>query len=336
MAADDVNIRPATAEDREGLAALYRAFFGESPPPAYSGVELEDEVRAVVASVESGIVMVAEGDGELVGFARGTRKRGTEGELSDLYVREDARGRGVAARLAGAVAAELRAQDATHITLFVDADSPDARAVYRRWGFRERILQLVSEVEELEARLARKGGESFGSVHVQTDDRDHVVQTAEQYIRQLGRSDGTVISQPRNGWIAVYDELCDREPAALRKLARELSDRRGSVVVAIGVEEDAVVRYALFERGRVMDEYLSVPEYFGARPSGEVVSLAANATLAARLTGADAARVRAVARTASTPSQLPPARELIAEIAAALGLEGGEHGYAQASRSLTS
>jgi ribosomal protein S18 acetylase RimI-like enzyme len=332
VATDDVEIRPATVADRERLGALYRAFFAESPPPPYAGIELEDELRNAEARAESGIAVVAEAAGELVGYAFARRKRGTDGELSELYVRKDVRRRGIGAALVRAVAAGLREQGVTHVTLSVDVDSPDARAVYRKWGFRERVLQLVCELDELERRVAGGRGPSFGSVHVQTDDRDHVVQAAEQYVRRLGRSAGTVVSQPRNGWIAVYDELCDRDPAALRKLARELSDRRGSVVVAIGVEEDAVVRYVLFERGQVMDEYLSVPEYFATRPSGEVVSLAANPTLAARLTGADPARVRRVARTASSPAELPPARELVAEVAAALGLEGGEHGYTDARR----
>jgi hypothetical protein len=49
--------------------------------------------------------------------------------------------------------------------------------------------------------------------------------------------------------------------------------------------------------------------------------LSANPTLAARLTGADPARVRAVARIASSPADLPPARELLAQIADVLGLE---------------
>ena len=37
--------------------------------------------------------------------------------------------------------------------------------------------------------------------------------------------------------------------------------------------------------------------------------------------------MRAVARTAPSPDQLPPPRELLAEIAAAIGLEGTEHGW---------
>ena len=41
-------------------------------------------------------------------------------------------------------------------------------------------------------------------------------------------------------------------------------------------------------------------------------------------------RVRAVARTASSVGELPPAPELLAAIAEAVGVEGAEHGYAEA------
>jgi hypothetical protein len=116
----------------------------------------------------------------------------------------------------------------------------------------------------------------------------------------------------------------------MRRLARELSDRMGTVVLVLGVENGDIVHYDLMERGRVVDEYLSVPEYHGPRPPGEVVSLAANPRLLARLTGADAEEVRAIARTAASPSELPRARELLAELAETLGLAGGAHGYAEA------
>src|ERR687887_288582 len=125
-------------------------------------------------------------------------------------------------------------------------------------------------------------------------------------------------------------ELCDREPEMLRRLARELSDRMGAVVLAIGVEEGAVVRFVFLERGRVMDEYLSVPEYYGPLPPGDVIGLGANPTVIARLTGAQPARVREVARTAKSPQELPPAPELIEEIAGVLAVEGAGHGYAAA------
>ena len=95
----------------------------------------------------------------------------------------------------------------------------------------------------------------------------------------------------------------------------------GVPVVALALEENAVVRFLLFERGRMVDEYLSVPTYYGDLNKADELSLAANATLVARLTGADPASIRAVARTATTPSELPPARELLTQIADVMKLE---------------
>jgi hypothetical protein len=93
-------------------------------------------------------------------------------------------------------------------------------------------------------------------------------------------------------------------------------------VCAIGVEDGAVVRYVLYERGSVVDEYQSVPEHFGPLPPGDVVALGANPTVVSRLTGADPGRVRAVARTASSSDELPPPGELLLQIAEVMGLEG--------------
>ena len=108
-----------------------------------------------------------------------------------------------------------------------------------------------------------------------------------------------MVLPPRDGWTSAYDELTDREPEMLRRLAREISDRMGAFVLVMGVEEGRVVRYVALERGRVVDEYLSVPEYYGPLPPGEVIALGANPRLMARLTGADADAVRATARTAT-------------------------------------
>ena len=54
----------------------------------------------------------------------------------------------------------------------------------------------------------------------------------------------------------------------------------------------------------------------------DVVALGANPRVVSRLTGADPARVRAVARTASSPDDLPPAPELLQQIADLMGLPG--------------
>jgi hypothetical protein len=163
---------------------------------------------------------------------------------------------------------------------------------------------------------------SHGSVHLQTDDQNAVVQAVSRLVPRVFRSRATVVSAPRNGWVAVYDEVADREPRQLARLGRELSNASGLVVFTIGVEDGRAVHYIAFERGRTLDEYLSVPDYRGPLPSGDAVALRANPTVVARLTGAHPASIRSVARTAASPDELPPADLLLRELALTLGLEG--------------
>src|SRR5207237_10695868 len=106
----------------------------------------------------------------------------------------------------------------------------------------------------------------------------------------------------------------------LRKLGGVRSFRCG-VRVVLWLEEGVVVRFVVHGQGRMVDEYLSVPEYFGPLPPGDALALRANPTVLARLTGAEPARVRAVARTAETPGELPPALDLYAQIAELMGLQ---------------
>ena len=327
-----MDVRTATTDDLEVIRGLYREFMAEWPPPAYLGDVIEHELAEVDGAVAQGRAFLAEEAGVTLGFALAWPKKHDVGYLSDLYVRPDARGGGVGAALVRAVAPALRERGVTHLTLNVDVANADARAVYARWGFTEESVNLVVALDELEARLDRSPpGESFGSVHVQTDDLPIVERTVRRFVPLLpGRSEGTVIAPPRGGWIGVYDELCDREPTQLRRLARELSDVLGSVVLSIGVEQDAIAHYVLHERGKAVDEYVSVPEHFGPRPSGEVVALAANPTLVNRLTGAQRREIRAAAVQGTRIDELPPPAEIVAAIGRAMRIEGTGHGYAGA------
>jgi ribosomal protein S18 acetylase RimI-like enzyme len=327
-------IRRATASDRDSVRALYKEFFTElGPPPEFYGVSLDQELGEVDEILDAGFAFVADEHGELVGFFLAARKDGTRGLFSDIYVRPEWRRQGVATDLAQAATEALVETGATHVTLSVEPDNAAARAVYATWGFREQALTLAVPIDELTRHLAAAGqaGPSFGSVHVQTDDLGAVARATAQFIPRLpGHSEGTIVAPPRNGWIAVYDESCDHDHELLRRLARELSDRMGAVTLAIGVEQGKVVRYLLYERGRMVDEYLSVPELYGPLPPGDAVALGANPTVVARLTGADPREVRTIARVAPSPADLPPAPELLAQLAAAMKIEGAEHGYAEA------
>lgn len=222
--------------------------------------------------------------------------------------------------------------DAERVSVEIDNHDERAASLLARWGFVPVRRVLGVDVDVLRRDLERGPlGESFGSVHVQTDDLPAVQRAVAAFTPlRAGGSGGSVVVPPRGGWISVYDELADRDPTALRRLARELSDRLGAVVLALGVEEGAVVRYLLLDRGRLLDEYLSIQEYYGPLPSGEVVALAANPTLVERMTGGDRREVRAAAVHGKRPEDVPPPAETAATLARAMRIEGGEHGYRDA------
>jgi phosphinothricin acetyltransferase len=327
-----VTIRPASDADRQTMRALWDEWVGDDAFPPWVENVREETWAAMDVALREGATAIAEEDGAVVGFACGVVRGPRLGEVTELYVRPAARRRGLGKRLLRAVVDRLRDRGAEFVSVGVGPANTPARTLYERAGFRVEEVRLVAETQVLERGLAERApGRTFGSVHVQSDDVPAVERAVRQFVPRLpGGSRGSIVAQPRSGWIAIYDDVCDREPKLLRRLAREISDRMGAVVLAIGVEEDAVVRFVLHERGSVVDEYLSVQEYYGPLPPGDVVALAANPRVVARLTGANPEAVRRAAVHASSPAELPPAADVLAGIARAIGIEGAEHGWADA------
>ena len=288
-------IREATDADAALVEELWRAFNTEVPDLPWREAD-EDEFAP-------GLVLIADDDGAIALTRRGDRAW----FVDVVYVRPQARNRGLGAELVRA-AAERVGPDAV-LELEVLESNEGARRLYERLGFGlvERILAAPAS----QLLAAEGGGPTYGAVHVQSDDTDLVRRNASKVLH----------AEPSvtlgNGWIRV-----DAAPDQLRNLARELSYTTG-VALSLAVEDGAVVRYVLFDRGSMVDEYASVPEYFGALPPGDALALGANPTVVARLTNADPHRVRAVARTAKSPSELPPAEDLYRQIADVLGVEVG-------------
>ncbi len=330
-----MTIRAATPGDMPLLDELYRAFETELWPdvPEEHLDEEVAEVRELVSGAGLGFV-AEDGGGETLGFVLARRLTPERARVTDLYVRPDARQRGVGEALTRAVVEAYELEGVAELQIEVSPGNRRARTVYERWGFREELVQLVVALPALGARLGRTAavdGASFGSIHVQTDDVDVVVRAVEIYVPRLpGRSRGSIVTQPRHGYVSVYDEAGDRDPAALRRLAKEISTRTGLVVVVLGIEDGAVVRMILFDRGGIVDEYASVPEFHGPLPPGEVVALSANAVVVERYTSATQAEVRAATPSAALPGDLPPPPELLGRLAATLGIEGAGHGWSDA------
>jgi ribosomal protein S18 acetylase RimI-like enzyme len=328
-----LNVRKAEPGDFEAIAALWRQFDHELPPPTHEGpADQEKELGEVEEIIASEVAFVAEDDdGSPVGFALARRRAPGFGTLTDIYVAQEARRSGIGTELMRAVLAAFRTLGIEQLDLDVLASNHVARSLYARWGLKDEVMIMVGSVAELEERIGRQDAASFGSIHIQSDNLTGVEQAIMQFVPRLpGGSRGSIVAPPRNGWIAIYDDVCDRNPEMLRRLARELSDRMGAVVCLFGLERQELVRMILLERGRVVDEYLSVPEFYGPLPPGDVVGLAANPTVVSRLTGAQPAEIRRIARTAPAPADLPPAPELLASLAAALGIAGATHGWANA------
>jgi ribosomal protein S18 acetylase RimI-like enzyme len=294
-------IRVATEADSQLVQELWHAFNVEIPDAPWRDDD-EDDFAPDVS-------LLADSDG-----LASLRREGSRVFVVDvLYVRPAARGKGLARELLRAAAEHAQAEGADHLELDVLESNEPARRFYERQGFTTVERRLATPVDELLSDAAE--GPTFGFVHVQTDDVEKVKRDAVKVLRL--EPDVEV----EGGWVRVRSDATDADPARLKTLAKELSYTTGGVVLSLGVERGAVVRYDLFDKGADVDEYLSIPEYYGALPPGDVYALGANATVLGRLTGADPKRVREVARTAASPSELPPAQELYEQIATALGVQ---------------
>jgi ribosomal protein S18 acetylase RimI-like enzyme len=313
-----VNIRRASESDEAALRELWEEFEAEVPEPrGFVPETWEQEWRDTRENIATGAVFIAEDDTGPIGVARLEKPEYGGSHIQLVYVRPRARRQGVTKALLRACAEVAREHGSGMVSLEVLLANTAARAVWQRLGFTDLWLGMAQPLDALEAHLAAvETGESRAVTHVQSDDGVSVERAVTHFIPKL---EAPTVST-HESWIRIADPLLDRDREAHGRLARELSERLGAVTVALALE-GAVVRFRLYERGRMVDEYLSVPTYYGELPKGDELALAANPTLIARLTGADRDEVKRIARTAGSPAELPPAAELYEQIAALMGLE---------------
>jgi ribosomal protein S18 acetylase RimI-like enzyme len=316
-----MNIRPVTPSDREAIHALWTDFVAEVPEPEGFAPDAWDAEWAEIDKHLSGggAAFVAEDAGELVGFADVDAVEPGRWHVETIHVLAAYRRQGVAKALLRACSEAARNAGATHVSLEVLTSNEHGEMVWRRLGFEPVALLLSQSLDALDLRLGdAPAGPSFGSTHVQTDDRVAVERAVAQFVPRL---DDPSVRDATGGWIRIVDPVFDADRDAHSRFARDLSDRLGAVVVTLALEVGAVVRLRLYERGRMVDEYLSVPNYYEEHDLSDELALAINPTIVARLTGADREEVRRIAQTAASPADLPPPEELYRELAAVMGLE---------------
>jgi ribosomal protein S18 acetylase RimI-like enzyme len=317
VAREAVTIRRASEADQGALRELWEEFEAETPWDVEDPETWADEWPDVLDDIRAGGVFLAEDDEGAVGVARIEASVRGRAHIQLVHVRERGRRQGIATALLRECVVQAQAQGARTVSLDVIASNENAQVVWRRLGFRESQYLMVSPADTLAQRLTDgPSGEQRATTHVQTDDEVSVERAVAQFMPRLEHAD----VRSGDSWIRIADPVLDGDHDAHARFAKELSDRLGAVTVALGLEGE-VVRFRLYERGLMVDEYLSVPSYYGPLPTGDELALAANPTLVARLTGADREEVRRVARTAASPADLPPAAELYAQLAALMGLE---------------
>ncbi|HEX3237728.1 MAG TPA: GNAT family N-acetyltransferase [Gaiellaceae bacterium] len=304
-------IRAATADDLPLVRELWQEFNAEIPDEPWREDDLAEDLDWLEQAIRDEIVMLSDEDALAVARRKGEKL----GFLEVVYVRPAARRSGLASELIREVATRLHELGAEMLELEVLASNAEARAIYERWGFKPVELTLGAPLAELHQRLAPAAGPTFGFIHVQTDDVEKVKRDAAKVLRH------EAAVEVEGNWVRVRSDVTDADPARLKSLARELSYTSGGVVLSLGIERGVVVRYDLFDKGADVDEYMSVPEFYGPLPPGDTYALGANATVVGRLTGADPKRVREVARTAASPAELPPAQELYEQIATVMGVQ---------------
>ena len=132
----------ATTGDVTAIKRVARASWRADYPDVLSretaeeGVEEWYDERSLTTEIErdDGVVLVAQSDDEIVGFAHAVVTEG-RGTILRVYVHPDARHEGIGATLLAQTRAELTDRGADHVQAMVLADNRLGREFYESAGF---------------------------------------------------------------------------------------------------------------------------------------------------------------------------------------------------------
>lgn len=133
-------IRIATASDSQDLLDLILRFRDHLRTTVPNAESLERYLPVALADETVEFYLVSFGDGPAIGYAQARFynsiwSTGTECTLEDLFVGQEARGRGAGARLLEFVIDRAHERDARVIQLYTNDKNLEAQALYRRHGF---------------------------------------------------------------------------------------------------------------------------------------------------------------------------------------------------------
>jgi ankyrin repeat protein len=102
-------------------------------------------------------------------------------------------------------------------------------------------------------------GASFTNYHVREVDAGACAKALTTLI-----SSRAFVTDSQNGWTTVYDERSDSQDIeVLRGLAKGLSSKLKTAVIATMVHDSDIFVYLIYENGELIDQFDSKPDYFG-------------------------------------------------------------------------
>jgi len=134
-----VNIRPARLADLESLVELLQMLFELEQDFEGNPARQHQGLRMMLDN-PNGCVMVAQGDGQVIGMCSGqllisTAEGGPALLVEDVVVRESCRGRGVGRLLMEAISAWAKDKKVNRLQLLADRNNTAALEFYRCLGW---------------------------------------------------------------------------------------------------------------------------------------------------------------------------------------------------------
>jgi hypothetical protein len=100
-------------------------------------------------------------------------------------------------------------------------------------------------------------GSFLGSVQVRSDDRERVIQAAEEVARVQRQT--CLVGPVLDGWIGIYPEQGGQDGSFAQAVAAIVAED----VLHLSVHDDDITAYWWWREGKLLDAYWSTPGYFG-------------------------------------------------------------------------
>jgi GNAT superfamily N-acetyltransferase len=144
---DTPEIRPARAEDAAGIAETLRGLglfrHLEDEPVAETVTRVAGQLALCAANGDHTVLVAEDEDGQILGYLAAhwfpNMLKGGDGYISELFIREAARGKGLGGRFLAAIEAEGKRRGCTRLMLFNRKERESyQRGFYQNHGWEER------------------------------------------------------------------------------------------------------------------------------------------------------------------------------------------------------